>query len=140
MKRALLTRTEQAENSPAERARIADIPRNNRSRLGNGSILPAGVDGRSSAARRWKEIFRDSMAQTGGVRDSLCRSLASLTVQREALDAALARGESVDTALLVKLSGEIRRTMTRLGLDEEPAEDGTAQAIAALRASAEARP
>jgi len=119
--------------TPAGNPHLAPVPANNRSRLGNGSALPSGVDGRSSAARRWKEIFRDSMHNTGGRHEQTCRSLASMVLQREALDAALARGEPIDADLLLRLSSEIRRTTTRLGLDEASPEDGTQAAIRALR-------
>jgi hypothetical protein len=113
------------------------VPRNNRSRIGNGSALPAGVDGRSSAARRWKEIFRDAMSRAATRHETLCRQLASLVVARERLDAAMANGETVDVADLVRLAGQVHRTMRALGLvatdADEPALDGTDAAIAALR-------
>jgi hypothetical protein len=50
-----------------------------------------------------------------------------MIVQRELLDAALARGEPIDTMILVRLVGAIGRVMLRTGLDastnKAPAED-----------------
>jgi hypothetical protein len=134
-----MERTKSDRNSPADRARSAAVPRNNRSRLGNGSILPAGVDGRSGAARRWKELYRDSMERTDGRHEVLCRQLASLVVARERLDAAMASGETVDVLDLVRLAGQIHRTMRAMGLvttdaDVEPAPDVTDEVIARIRA------
>jgi hypothetical protein len=46
-------------------------------------------------------------------------------MQSETLDAMIARGETVTTDEVVKLSGELRRVMSRLGLigydEDEPA-------------------
>ena len=110
------------------------MPANNRSRLGNGSALPSGTDGRRSAARRWKEIFRDGMARTGGRHETLCRSYASLVVRREMIDAEVVRGVDVDVDLLLRIASEIRRTAERLGLlGDLPGEDETDAAIDALR-------
>lgn len=74
------------------------------------------------------------MRRTGGKQEQFCSALATLTVQRERMDLAAARGELIDAIHLVRLSGEIRRLMTKLGLDALPAEDGTAAAIAVARA------
>ena len=87
-----MKRTPASRRTPADSPHVAPVPANNRSRLCNGSALPSGVDGRSSAARRWKEIFSDSMHKTGGRHEQLCRQLASLVVARETLDARLGAG------------------------------------------------
>ena len=119
----------------ADRARFAEMPKNNRSKVGNGAL---GIDGRSRLGRRWREVFFDAMRRTDGRNMQLCRGLASAVLQREALDAALTRGEPVDTGLLIKLSGEIRRLLTRLGLDaDHEVIDGTQAAIDALRVGRE---
>ena len=112
-----------------------------RSKIANGRALHAFADGRTREARRWRDVYLDVMRRTGNRNETLCRSLASAILAREALDARLARGEDVDAALLIKLSGEIRRLTLRLHLDEEPpVEDVTAEAIALIRAGSEARP
>lgn len=126
---------------PADSARLVAAKPTARSRITNGKQLHAGADGRTREARRWRDLYRHYMVATGGRCEQLCRSLASLIVERERLDAACARGEPVDALLLVRLSGEIRRLLTRLGLDEPEPYDGTQDAIRALRAGPdEARP
>jgi hypothetical protein len=132
---------EQARKSRQERTRITGMPVNNRTRLGNGSALPRGIDGRSSAARRWKEIYREAMERSEGRFEQLCRSLATLVCRREQLDQMAQRGEDVDVLLLCRLSGEIRRLLARMGLDaEHEVVDGTQQALEALRSHVAARP
>jgi hypothetical protein len=108
--------------TPADSAGAAALPPNSRTRIGNGSRMHAGVDGRSTAARRWKEIYLDAMSRTDGRRIQLCRQLASLVVARERLDGALANGQEVDVLDLVRCAGAINRTMMHLGL-AEPAPD-----------------
>ena len=110
------------------------MPANNRSRISNGSL---GIDLRTRTGRRWRDVYLDAMRRTDGRNEVLCRSLASLTVQHEEMDAALSRGEPVDVGLLVKLSGAISRVMVRAGIfaddDYGPGIDGTQAAIDALR-------
>lgn len=132
MKTARTSGPEPHKNSPADRTGIAAVPRNNRSRITNGAL---GVDLRSKQGRRWRDVYSDAMRETGGRHETLCKQAATLIVQRERMDAALARGEDVDVSLLIKLAGAINRTLTRLGLDaeHEPAEDGTQDAIDGVR-------
>jgi hypothetical protein len=122
-------------HSPTVRPRLADLPAASRSRIANGRL---GVDLRTAAGRRWRDCFLDLMHRTGGRSEQLCRSAASLIVRREALDAKIALGEDVPTDELLRLVSELRRTMTRLGLDadaEEPGEDMTAELLADIRAA-----
>jgi hypothetical protein len=85
-----------------------------RSRLTNGKLLPAGIDGRCRDARRYRDLYSQFMRQCHGQHDQLCRQLASLVLQRERLDAAIARGELADDLHLVRLAGIINRTLARL--------------------------
>jgi hypothetical protein len=92
------------------------------------------VDGRTRAAKRWRAHYERYVALAGHQHDQLARALATLVVRREMLDQASARGEAVDVLLACRLSGEIRRLLTRLGLDaDHEVIDGTPQAIAAVR-------
>jgi hypothetical protein len=110
-------------HSPANSRRVT--ARSCRSRVTNGRTLLAGVDGRSAGARRYRDVLADVMEQTGRRNEALCRRYASLVMQSETLDAMIARGETVTTDEVVKLSGELRRVMSRLGLigydEDEPA-------------------
>lgn len=115
------------------------MPRNNRSAITNGTRV--GIDLRTAAGRRWRDLLADAMRQTGGRNESLCRQLATLTVRREQLDAEVAAGEPVDPQDLIRVCGAISRLMRLLGLVEEaPIEDATDEVISMLRASHEARP
>lgn len=106
-----------AVRKPSERRKSADTKRFGRSRLANGAILPDGIDGRSSAARRFRDLYREYMALTDGLAPDLCRQLASLVITREGLDAQAARGELVDPLGLSRICGAIGRTRRSLGLD-----------------------
>lgn len=91
------------------------------------------IDGRTREAKRWRVVFAEAMRQTHGRGEALCRSYASLVVQREQLDARLARGELVNTFDLVRIVGCINRTSRMLGIvDDLPAEDCTQDAIRAI--------
>jgi len=129
MKTRKISRTEPRQNSPADRARIAEVPRNNRSAIANGAL---GVDQRTKTGRRWRDLFLHYMGETGGKREQECRSLSSLVLTRESLDAALARGEPVDPMDLVRVCGAISRALVRLGLvdADEPDEPLPADAPA----------
>lgn len=123
-------------NSFSSRRKPSGESLTNRSRLTNGSALHlSGVDGRSREARRWRDLYRQYMAETSGRHEQLCRTLASLVLQREVLDAALARGESVSIDDLLRLAGAISRTLARLGLVADTAEpvDYTNEAIRLMR-------
>lgn len=131
-----------AKSKPATSAIPAAAKPTARSRLSNGrQMFLERLDGRSIAARRWRDLFCQFMAQTGGRNEIMVRTLASLCLQRDLIDMRLAKGEDVDAGELIKLSGEIRRVMGRLGIVEEPPiEDATEQARALLRQHFEARP
>lgn len=114
MKRAASTRS-----SPADSADVAALKPAARSAISNGTRLLVGIDGRSRPARRLRDLFLHYMAETGGKREQECRSLASLILTRESLDAALARGEPVEPMDLVRVCGAISRALVRLGLVAE---------------------
>ena len=105
-----------AAKKPKGRKRSAIAPSTILSRITNGSRLLDGIDARSKHARRWRDLYRDFLARTGGHHDQGCRQLASLIVAREILDARLARGEDVNSLHLVRLAGAINRTLARLNL------------------------
>ena len=96
------------------RASTDPVSINNRSRITNGTRL--GVDLRTSTGRRWRDIFADAMRRTRGSHEQLCRSLATLTIEHEALDAAVVGGRDIDPLHLIRLAGAIKRTLDRLDL------------------------
>ena len=95
--------------------RLLPSKRKGRAAITNGACLLMGVDHRSRAARRFRDLFQVYMRQTGGRYEELCRQAASLVTQREVLDAAIVRGEKVDPLHLVRLAGAINRTLDKLG-------------------------
>src|SRR5262245_14053893 len=100
---------------PRARKRLTPSAPYFRSAITNGLLL-AGVDGRSAASRRYRDLFQHYQEHTSGKHVELCKQAAALVMQRELLDAALVRGEDVNVDLLVRLSGAIARTLERLGL------------------------
>ncbi len=93
------------------------VPSRQRSRITNGSILLPGVNGASAGYRRFKDLYQDALAATGGHHDALCRQLAGLIVQREAMDAALVNGKDVDPTSHVAVANAIVRVLVTLGID-----------------------
>jgi hypothetical protein len=138
MKTANPSGREPRQNSPVERAGSTRVARNNRSRITNGAL---GIDLRTAPGRRWRDLHHYYLAQTGGRNETLVRTLVTLIVQREHLDARVAAGATVDPHDLIRTCGAISRLMSKLGLiDEAPAYDATQDVIAAFQASSEARP
>jgi hypothetical protein len=97
------------------RQTLAAISRANRSQITNGSRLLGNVDGRSAAARRFRDVVRSLEAEfeviTAGDR-ALIRSAAQLILEAEMLQSARARGEDVDSDIVVKLTGALRRVLS----------------------------
>jgi hypothetical protein len=102
-----------------DRNKIATSKLKARSAISNGSTLLSGIDGRSRDARRYRDLYRSYLEQAGTKHADLCRQLATLILQRERIDAALVRGEDVDAFHLVRLSGAINRTLSKLNLGTE---------------------
>jgi hypothetical protein len=96
--------------------RIASPSPFGRSRLTNGR-LPAGVDGRSPQARRWRDLVR-SYEQEFEVASELDRSMismaATLALTLEGMQATQLRGEAVDAGELTRLAGQLRRVLSEL--------------------------
>lgn len=98
----------------------------NRSRLSNGTSLHlAKVDGRTSEARRWRDVYRELVATLGGENKVsepqrfAVRRVASMVVGSELLDAKIANGVSVDLDVYLRLSSTIARTLRSLGIVDE---------------------
>lgn len=78
------------------------------------------VDGRSSAARRFRklcQIFTDDLnGEISAAEGALIRQAAAMTMQAEDLQAALLRGDTVDTDAMVRLSNASARLLSALGV------------------------
>ena len=100
-----------------------------RSKAGNGNTLFVDdVDGRTVVARRYKDILSAVIEDQGGADNvsevtlHLARRFAGLAVQAEALEAALARGESISLADHSQLASTLTRLATRLGVGRKARE------------------
>jgi hypothetical protein len=85
-------------------------------------LLP-GLDGRSSAARRFRDLVSAFITDMGGINQcsdiklGLLRRLAAVTVQAEAVEARMINGEQVDISTLCTLASTTVRLSQRLGLE-----------------------
>lgn len=113
--------------SMEDRTLNADVSSQNRSRLTNGRLWPAGVDGRSAEARRFRDLYHrfanetpQNSTQTSI--DARLRALVGVTMAVERIGAQQARGEPADTEELTRLVNAQVRLMAELGLGA-PAEE-----------------
>jgi hypothetical protein len=97
-----------------------------RSRITNHRDLLPGVNGRSAAARRFRDLVSCYIADLGGldrcseIKLGLLRRLAAATVQAELLEARMVNGEKVDVTQLCTLASTTLRIAWRLGLERVP--------------------
>jgi hypothetical protein len=80
------------------------------------------VDHRSAEARRFRDLLDDYLADLGGpentsaMEQDLARAAAGLAVRRESIEAALVRGEQVNSEEWVRIVNAENRTLVNLGL------------------------
>lgn len=106
-----------------KRRSAAQRHKHGRSRLTNHQDLLLALDGRSSAARRFRDLVGAYIADMGGL--SLCsevkltilRRLAAVVVRAEMLEAGLMNGEQVNVSELCALASTAVRLSSRLGLE-----------------------
>jgi hypothetical protein len=97
-----------------------------RSRLTNHRDLLPDLDGRSAAARRFRDLVNGFISDQGGLENcsevklGLLRRLAALTVQSEMLESAAANGQSVDITMLCTLASTSLRLSSRIGIERTP--------------------
>ncbi|AKM11520.1 hypothetical protein AB433_03895 [Croceicoccus naphthovorans] len=99
-----------------------DVPKPQaRTRVGNGSTVLAGVDGRSATFRRYREVLASLVTDMGGdpseAQSQLARRAASLVCWCEEQDAAAANGEEFDVKAYTTASNTLRRLLGDLGLE-----------------------
>jgi hypothetical protein len=94
-----------------------------RSRVTNHNALLPGVDGRSKAARRFRDIVAALVADQGGLdrcseaRLQLIRRFAAAAVMSEQMETRIAAGESIDVGEYSQLSSTMVRCASRIGID-----------------------
>lgn len=118
-----------------------------RSRQSNGKQLLPSVDGRTTTARRYRDICRSYEAECGTpvseVERDMIRQAAGLTLRAEQLQAAIVRGEAVDDDQLIRLSSTARRLLTAIAAKaakRKPAAPGLADYVARKAAEKAAKP
>jgi hypothetical protein len=97
-----------------------------RSRLTNRSAVVIGVDGRSSWARRLRDVIELHLNDLGGpdavssAKRSIVRRAATLTVELERLESRFAQAGEADAAdldLYQRTAGNLRRLLEAVGLE-----------------------
>jgi hypothetical protein len=94
-----------------------------RSRVTNHKDLLPELDGRTSAARRFRDLVGAYIVDMGGadqcsdIKLGLLRRLAAVTVQAEVLEAKMINGEHVDIGILCTLASTTVRLSQRLGFE-----------------------
>ena len=114
---------------PADSTQIAPRTPTARSRVTNGTALfVEQVDGRGPIARRYRDILGAVVADQGGqdqcseVILQLARRFAALSVQAEAMEATLARGEVISLTDHASIASTLTRLSTRLGIGRKAKE------------------
>lgn len=122
-----------------------DVPKPQaRSRVGNGSAVLAGVDGRSGTFRRYRDILASLISDMGGdpteAQLQIARRAAALGVWCEEQDAAAANGAALDISAYTTASNSLRRLLADIGLERRPRDvTPTLREYAARRAAEKAR-
>jgi hypothetical protein len=106
-------------------ARLKDAQRSpmQRSRITNGRDVLPGVDGRSAAARRFRDIANAILIDQGGIdlcsesRLQLIRRFSACAVLSELAEAKLARGEDINISEHSLLCSTMTRLASKLGID-----------------------
>ncbi len=99
-----------------------------RSRVSNGEDILPGVDGRSSVARRYRDISCAIVSDMGGAdqcsesRLQLIRRFAAAAVLAEQAEARMANGGKIDVAEHCQLASTMVRIAHRIGIDRVPRE------------------
>jgi len=113
---------------PANSTAIAPRKPQARSAISNGSSVLRGVDGRSAAGRRYRDIVESLSADLGGLeklgeaQKATIRQAAALIVRCESMQADLLNGLPVDDEALVRLSNVAGRLLTKLGIKRKAQE------------------
>lgn len=106
---------------PRSATRAAPLKPEARTRVGNGSVVLQGVDGRSVVFRRYREILAALVSDMGGdpseAQQQIARRAASLAIWCEEQDTAAANGTPIDVAKYTTASNTLRRLLESLGLE-----------------------
>ena len=113
----------------ADSSIIAPGKQVHRSRVTNGTALLANVDGRSTWARRMRDLMELHISDLGGdamvsaAERSIVRRVATLTVELERMEERFANDGEADAEALdlySRTSGNLRRLLEAVGLRRRP--------------------
>jgi hypothetical protein len=148
-KGSTMRRMDIAASSSVDRdsAAVAVRPLTVRSAITNDPLALRGVDGRSMAARRYRDVAI-ALADDLGGQDKLSepakilvRQAAALTVQVESLQSKIIAGDEIDLEQLTRISNVLGRTLQRLGLKKpsspQSVRDNIRRAFPAARLAAD---
>lgn len=95
-----------------------------RSRISNGSAtFLDGVDGRSTLARRYRDILSELVSDLGGdpsgAQSAIARRAAALCVSCEQAEAEMVAGNKIDIGEFTTAANSMRRLLTDLGLERK---------------------
>src|SRR5260370_9974395 len=86
-----------------------------RSKVSNGTRLFANTDGRTSSARRFRDLVQSFEAEFDGALceadRSLIRQAATLLLKSEQMQEAVVRGESVGSDALIRMASTANRVL-----------------------------
>lgn len=101
--------------------RVATPKPEARTRVGNGTVVLDGVDGRSVVLRRYREILAQLTSDMGGdpseAQQQIARRAAMLAIWCEQQDTNAANGAVIDIAAYTTASNSLRRLLESLGLE-----------------------
>jgi hypothetical protein len=105
---------------------VASRAKHGRARVTNHHDLLPGLDGRSPAARRYRDLVRAFVRDLGGIEQcssikiGLVKRLASVTVQIELIEAKMVNGQPIDISTLCQLASTALRLSSRLSIERVP--------------------
>ena len=110
---------------PGRAIHTADLRRRERAQIKNGAVdLPRVVDGRTSLAKRFRDIVAQLTADQGGdlseARVQLVRRFAGASVLAEQTEAQIICGQLVDLSEYAQLISSSVRVAQRIGIDRVP--------------------
>jgi hypothetical protein len=89
-----------------------------RSKVSNGTRLFANTDGRSSSARRFRDLVQSFEAEFEGdlceADRSLIRQAATLLLKSEQMQEMVVRGEPVDSDALIRMASTAKRVLAAI--------------------------
>ncbi len=92
-----------------------------RSRIGNGKALLQNVDGRSTAARRYREVLSQLVSDMGGdpseAQIIIARRAATLAVWCEQVESEMANGKGINIGEFTTATNALRRLLADIGLE-----------------------